>query len=100
MEIRAEAEIKQTSCNPWSEGNGGCSHLCLFHAVSYAPVPISPTTNLARPVSGFWRGLNEFVIDTILLTDAVNITLPDYMEHGVHVNDVLSTDDKKTEMRT
>jgi hypothetical protein len=39
--------------------------------------------------------LNEIVIDTILLTDAVNITLSDYMEHEVDVDktDVLPTDD-------
>jgi hypothetical protein len=37
--------------------------------------------------------LNE--IDTIFSTDAVNITLSDYMEHGVDVDmtDILSTDD-------
>ena len=35
MEIRAVAKDKQTGRNPCSEANGGCSHLCLFRAVSY-----------------------------------------------------------------
>jgi len=41
-------------------------------------------------------GLNEIVIDTILLTDAVNIVLSDYMEHEVDVDmtHVLSTRDR------
>jgi len=37
--------------------------------------------------------LNEIVIDAILLTDAVNITLSDYMEHEVDMTNVLSADD-------
>ena len=74
------------------------SFACSAPFRTFVPVLISPTMCLARPVSGFtqfWRGLNEIVINTILLTDAVNIKLSDNMKHGVNVDmtDVLSTDD-------
>lgn len=35
MEIRAVAREKQLGKNPCSTGNGGCTHLCLFRALSY-----------------------------------------------------------------
>ena len=35
MEIRAISEKKQTGKNPCSLANAGCSHLCLFRAVTY-----------------------------------------------------------------
>jgi hypothetical protein len=47
--------------------------------------------------------LNEIVIDAIFLTDAVNITLSDYMEHEVDMTHVLSTDvngDRDADMQT
>jgi len=44
--------------------------------------------------------MNEIVIDTILLTDAVNIVLSDYMEHEVDVDmtHVLSTGDRDVDL--
>ncbi|XP_046657715.1 low-density lipoprotein receptor-related protein 4-like isoform X4 [Daphnia pulicaria] len=35
MEIRAVAREKQLGKNPCSTANGGCTHLCLFRAISY-----------------------------------------------------------------
>ena len=35
MEIRAVSREKQLGKNPCSTANGGCTHLCLFRAVSY-----------------------------------------------------------------
>lgn len=35
MEIRAVAREKQLGKNPCSTANGGCTHLCLFRALSY-----------------------------------------------------------------